>query len=72
MTVANSNVRIVLEGYRRLYVTDTAELTSDRRQARVFSTPSETTELNNFMAFMRTNYPDRVALEPAGGGFKLA
>jgi hypothetical protein len=56
-------VRIVINGYTRRYVTDTTELTTDRRQAAVFSS-DEMYKLNSFMAFLQPMYQDSIDLEP--------
>lgn len=69
------SVRIVINGYTRRYVTDTTELTTNRKDAAVFSS-RDTARLNSFMSFVQPIYQDRVDLEPAGsgsnGGKKLA
>lgn len=60
---ANTDVIIALEGYNRKYMTDTAELTADRRDACIFSTPSDTAKLQEYQSFLQQQYPDRVTLE---------
>lgn len=65
-------VRIVINGYTRRYVTDTTELTTDRSQAAVFGS-DDMPRLNSFMAFVQPIYQDSVDLEPVGrGGKKVA
>ena len=65
-------VRIVINGYTRRYVTDTTELTTDRSQAAIFSA-DDMPKLNSFMAFVQPIYQDSVDLEPVGrGGRKVA
>lgn len=56
-------VRIVINGYTRRYVTDTTELTTNRRDAAVFST-DDMPKLNSFMSFLEPMYQDRIDLEP--------
>jgi hypothetical protein len=56
-------VRIVINGYTRRYVTDTTELTTNRREAAVFGS-DDMPKLNSFMAFLEPMYQDRIDLEP--------
>lgn len=56
-------VRIIVNGYRRQYVTDTTELSPRRSDAAVFSADRDMAKFNSFMAFLEPVYADRIDLD---------
>jgi len=57
------HVRIIVNGYRRQYVTDTTELSPRRSDAAVFSESTDMDKFHSFMAFLEPMYADRIDLE---------
>jgi hypothetical protein len=57
------HVRIIVNGYRRQYVTDTTELSPRRSDAAVFNSHSDMARFNSFMAFLEPMYADRIDLD---------